>query len=252
MLDQQGIIEVASHSRTHTWYEVGPQIQGFVGGDAAPPWLAWNLRPDRKYAWLGEDQSSLVPAGTPIYVAGRSLGVRRWLPDPRIAEATTRHVVANGGAEFFRRGDWRATLLRTAEAADSGEGRWETDAEMIRRYRDEIFTAEEQLSAQIGRPLRHFAWPGGASCDASWEVIWQGDYRTITVSPTDRRRWHDPDPRYLRRVVAMDWASLRGRRFRPRDPRLLLLVCEELHGVPAARFRFHLRKLWSWLRARGR
>ena len=98
-LGTAGVVDVGSHSRTHTWYASGPRIVGYHGDGTAAPWLAWNARPERKPTWLTEDQSGFVPLGTPIQEHGRSLGIRRWYPDPAVTAATTAHVAAHGGRD---------------------------------------------------------------------------------------------------------------------------------------------------------
>ncbi len=242
--DASGILEVASHSMSHTWYPTGPEIVDFHRpGGGYHPWLAWNARPDRKYAYLTEDQTAFVPWGTPVHEHGRSLGIRRYFPDPRVAERCTALVAREGGEEFFSRPDWRERLQREAADADTGAGRYETDAEMIRRFRYEIEESLRILSERLGRPVRHFCWPGGAYCDESWRIALEAGVTSLPVKRSDRRRWLADDPRFIRRISPHNAFVLRGRRYTTNDPRLLVAACRAELGEPLGRWRRTLVKL---------
>ncbi len=243
-LDTSGFVEIASHSMSHTWYPIGPEIVDFHRPDGGYyPWLAWNARPERKFAYLSEDQSHFVPWGTPVHVHGRSLGIRRYLPDPAIAERTVALVAREGGAEFFRRPDWRERLLREAAAADTGAGRYETDEEMADRFRREIVDSLSVLSERLGRPVRHFCWPGGAYCDESWRIALEANVASLTVRRSDRRRWMSDDPRVLRRISDHQSFAVLGRTVRRTVPGVLVAACRAEAGVLLGTWRYRLRKV---------
>lgn len=214
-LHESGVMTIASHSMTHTWYQTGPQIVDHHRPDRNTPWLAWNARPDRKYAYLTEDQSDIVPFGTPIPEHGRSLAARRWYP-----------------------GD--------------GEGREETDEEMMARFREEIQGSKSILEETIGAEVAHFAWPGGAYRDESWQVAEEAGYRTICVNSRDEVRWVSSDPRLVRRIGCGKFVSLFGARFPTDDPVHLLHECEATLGRTRRVWEVRLRKLLTAARARFR
>ncbi len=249
---REGVVEIGSHSRTHTWYETGPEIVGYHGGGETPPWLAWNARPDRKHAWLSEMQADLVPLGTPIHVHGRALGIRRWRPDASLAEAALAHVATHGGDAFFAQPHWRADLDRVVAAAGGDRGRFETDAEREDRLRDEILISREEIAGHTGEPVRHFAWPGGAYDDQAWRMAAAAGFDTVTVKPTDLARWSTPDPMILRRMTCRDQLGFRGRTVPTRDPVFLLWSCEIERGRRHLRWPLRLRKAAAAFRAARR
>lgn len=242
ILDRSGVLEICSHSMSHTWYATGPELLDFHRPGLVTPWLAWNARPDRKPFYLNEDQSMLVPWGTPILRNGRSLGIRRWFPDPDVAAAVTAHVAANGGAACFDAENWRAQLEAVAREADRGQGRTETDDEMYARFVHEIAGASAILSARLGRVVRHFCWPGGAYCDSSWAVASESGFRTLTVKPGDHVRWRSSDPRLVRRISDHRQYSFLRRTHQARDASLLACACDVELGRPWSRTAMRLRK----------
>ena len=253
LLDRSGVLAIGSHSMSHTWFPVGPEMVDFHRPGSAAPWLAWNARPDRKPYYLNEDQSGFVPWGAAIHSHGRSLGVRRWFPDPDIDPALVAHVAAHGGAGFFGRPDWRRELEAVAQAADGGRGRFETDQEMRERFVDEIEGASRILADRLGHPVTHFCWPGGAYCDASWDVAAAAGFRTLTVKRTDLPRWDSDDPRIVRRISDLRQYSFRGSVHRAHDPNLLVDACDVELGRPGARMLMRLRKARdAWGKRDGR
>ncbi len=247
-MDAEGVITVASHSRTHTWYPTGRNVEDFHRPGLATPWLAWNARPDRKHAYLSEDQSGFVPWGEPIHVSGRSLGIRRWFPDPDVAPACREAVASGGGEAFFAEHGWRDTLQAVVAEADTGRGRPETDDEMLDRFRDEIVGARRDLSELLGRDVPHFCWPGGMYCDASWDVAAAQDFRTLTVKSRDLARWNADVPAHLRRVSAHDTITVAGRRYPMTHPGPLIAACRKELGGTAAGLEL---KVWKALRMAG-
>lgn len=248
---RSGVMEIGSHSMTHTWYPTGPEIEDFHRPGNTVPWLAWNARPDRKPFYRSEDQRGFVPWGTPIHRNGRSLGIRRFFPDPDIAAATVEHVTTHGGTAFFERDGWREVLLMVAEEADRGRGRHETDQEMIDRFRFEIEEARRVLVDRLGRGIDHHCWPGGAYRDESWQIAEEAGFQTITIKKTDRRRWLDAEPRHVRRIGSLHRYSLRGRSYPARDAGLLISSCDVEWGRRGSRTALRLRKLLDRVRLLG-
>lgn len=250
LMDRSGVLEIANHSMTHTWYPVGREIEDFHRPGLVTPWLAWNARPDRKPFYLAEDQSGFVAWGVPIHRHGRSLGIRRWFPDPDIAVATTGHVAAAGGTDFFERPDWRGQLEAVVREADRGRGRAETEPEMLARFTHEIGEATHLLSRCLGRAVRHFCWPGGAYCDEAWAVVDAADFATVTIRRADPARNMLPDSRFVRRISDYRQFSFRGRVYPSRDPALLVDACDMELGRASAQWSLRARKAIGSLAAR--
>ena len=211
-LQESGVMVIASHSMTHTWYPTGPEIVDNHRPDLSTPWLAWNARPERKFAYLTEDQSDFVPFGSPIHAHGRSLGIRRYFPG-------------------------------------EPEGRYETDEEMKDRFRAEIFDSREILEDIIGAPVTHFCFPGGAYCQDSWAVAEEAGYTTTCVTRKDHLRWSDGDPRLVRRIGCSDSVTFLGKRYPTDDPAFLLLACEIELGTNWKKWPLRLRKLATGARS---
>jgi len=247
-LQHSGVLEIGSHSMTHTWYASGGEIDDFHRPGLATPWLSWNARPDRKPYYLVEDQSGFVPWGYPVHRSGRSLGIRRFFPDEDVAPACMRHVAANGGASYFNRPNWAADLRAVAAEADRGCGRAETDEEMASRFKWEIDESIRLLRARIGASAGHFCWPGGAYCDASWQIAENSELRTLTVKRGDNARWTRDDARLVRRISEFREYSFAGKKRRTDRADLLVAACDLELGLAGAKLKLRSHKVWAGIR----
>ncbi len=106
-MESSGLVEIQSHSKTHTWYFKGPRIVDFWHPGAAtkkggPVWMLWNRFPEMKpfYLTQAEKWEKKIPYGTPIYEHGKSLETRRYFPDNEKIEAKLIEMVASN-SNFF-------------------------------------------------------------------------------------------------------------------------------------------------------
>jgi peptidoglycan/xylan/chitin deacetylase (PgdA/CDA1 family) len=242
-MQASGVMIIGSHSLTHTWYPTSGRIVDYQRPGSTHPWLAWNAFPDRKPFYLGEDQNGLVPLGTPVYEHGRSLGVRRYFPDPAVSEACVREVSQQGGARFFARADWRERLDEVAAAADRGRGQPEQESEQRTRYDREILGCKQTLESRLQGEVQHFCFPGGSYNDLSWGMAEEAGFRTIVVSYRDQRRWHDEDPRLVRRISSHHRLNFAGRVYPIEDPSLLVRACEVWRGSHADQWLLRAQRL---------
>jgi peptidoglycan/xylan/chitin deacetylase (PgdA/CDA1 family) len=196
VMEASGVMDIQSHAMTHTWYFSDDRIVDFHHPGDPYPWLAWNAKPERKYLWLNEDQSSFVPFGEPIYTYGESLPTRRYFPDPGLADFLVRQVTNRGGVTFFQQEDWRDTLLRLSSQYRSQHQlnvRWEGEAEYEARVRCELGVSREIIETKLRKRVNFLCWPGGGYNDTTERIAEEVGYLAMTLSSTDPRRSR-PDP----------------------------------------------------------
>jgi peptidoglycan/xylan/chitin deacetylase (PgdA/CDA1 family) len=196
-----GVMDIQSHAMTHTWYFSDDGIVDFHHPGDPYPWLAWNVRPERKYLWLNEDQSLFVPLGAPVYAHDKSLVTRRYFPDPRLADFLTEQVVSLGGDAFFQRQDWRDTLLNSSSQYLSQhqlDGHWESEEQYKARVRYELGTSKDIIEANLRKRVDFLCWPGGGYNDTTECMAREVGYLAMTLSSRDPQRSR-PDPAYISR-----------------------------------------------------
>jgi peptidoglycan/xylan/chitin deacetylase (PgdA/CDA1 family) len=188
-LDKSGVMDVQSHSLTHTWYFAGPTIIDYYTPDTAAkyPWMAWNARPDRKPYYLQEDQTSFVPWGTPVFEHEKSLLVRQFFPDA----------------------DRLQDILGSAEKLQIGTdvpGTYETDEDYEARVRGELMQSKRIIEQKLGKTVDFLCWPGGGVNDLARKLAAEVGYKSWTLPSVEKREKRNrpgEDPREIRRLTAL-------------------------------------------------
>lgn len=230
-LDRSGVLDVQSHSLTHTWYFTGPSIEAFYSpsNGADYPWMAWNARPERKPFYLTEDQSEFVAWGTPVFEHEKSLIARRFMPDASAVDAVVSMVAERGGADFFAGEGWRGQLTKIVREVIGGidfPGAFESETDYETRVRDELGSSKSIIEQKLGKTVDFLCWPGGGVNDTARRIAAEVGYRSWTLPSTamrSRRNRPGSDPREIRRLPALRDVYFFDRSWGVGSERLVLL-----------------------------
>ncbi len=161
VLDASGIIEVQSHGLTHTWYPCGPRIVDFRHPRDSYYWMDWNAAPERKWNYMDSSVDEEM-WGTPVYEHKKSLEAPRFYPDQRVNLFLCEHVKRKGKT-FFENPAWRDELFTMAQHVmqEFNDTYLETEAEFIRRVREELCKSKILLENNLKKKIDFFCWPGG-------------------------------------------------------------------------------------------
>lgn len=216
-LDESRVLDVQSHSLTHTWYFTGPRIVDYYTPQsaAAYPWMAWNARPERKPYYLQEDQTSFVAWGTPVFEYEKSLLARRFFPDAdRVQEFVG---LVSAGAD--------SALLQSTDSSPF-PGTYESDADYEARVRDELMESKAIIEQRLSKTVEFLCWPGGGSNDVAKRLAVDAGYKSWTlpsVEQRDKRNRPGVDPREIRRLPSMRDVFFFGKKWGVGTERLVLL-----------------------------
>ena len=213
IMESEGVMDIQSHSMSHTWYFCGDEIVDFHHpGSSQYPWLFWNARPERKSFYLNENQESFVPYGTPVFKHGRSLGIRRYFDD----EGLRNHIVdfvGKQGDAFFNSKDWKNNLFHKVEHYKKENklvDRYETDEEQEARYRYELIESRSLLEKQLNKRVHSLCWAGSAFNDKALSIANEAGYISSTVfyNNRERKNRYGEDPSFINRTgcgSSFDW-----------------------------------------------
>jgi len=170
---------------THDFYFNSSTVVDVYQGQQEYDWMAWFYNPGRKPFYITENQKNTVQFGTPIFKFGRSLALRRFFPSDEL----------NGFAiEFYEQSkkNYNLTLLDFKEkyvktcnkyfVEHPSSGRYETDEEMIERYRYELFESKRVLENKLNKKVEFLCWPGGGYNETSIQISEAAGYKASTLA----------------------------------------------------------------------
>ena len=247
----EGVLDIQSHSLTHTWYFSGPRCLDFHRPRRPDPypWLAWNARPARKPFYMAEDQQSFVPWGHPVFEHEKSLVARKFEPEPGPVNEITEWVADNGGAEFFGQPQWRADLesrFGFLRGAGSIPGRRESDEAYRERVFAELSVSRTILEERLDKHVRYVAWPGGGNSGAVVEAAKKAGYLSWTLSSRqepEKRNIPGSDPSGIKRISGSGNSQWQGRQVGFDESWWVVRRTLSHQGDAWSRTRIRLRKL---------
>ena len=209
-LHVSGVIDVQSHTDSHSRIFASSQVEDFVqpGYEATP--------------LLNRPQKSAPPAlgfvtpadlGAPIYgMRSRMSDGRRALVSPEVHESCVNLVAREGGASFFARADWRNRL--NALVASANEPAFESDDERNRAIEDELARSRAILNERLKtQSVSHICLPWGISGARTETMLKRTGYQTAFANRL--RGQHavhaGDDPYWLKRLPNQYITRLPGR-----------------------------------------
>lgn len=190
VMESSGLIDIQSHTMTHTWYFKGPKVIDFHSPqERRYPWMAWNLDPAKKPYSMSTDLNSVVTLGSPIYEHEKSLICRRYFPPARVLSEITGFVEKNGGESFYNNDHWKKTLFDLHSRLmieHETRGRYETDEEYQGRVRFELAEAKELIGSELKKQVEYVCWPGGGYNDSVISIAKQLGIKAWTLASNDQ------------------------------------------------------------------
>lgn len=176
-MQQSGVIDIQSHSMSHDFYFHTSKVIDIYSGQPEFDWLAWNSHNQRKPFYLTENQSDFNPKGMPVFEYYRALGLRRYFPDEKINEFGTENLGRMPKNQLIEK------LNHLVET--QCPGRFETDEELEKRYRYELFESKRILEEKLKKPVDFLCWPGGGYNELSVKLSKEAGYIASTISSRD-------------------------------------------------------------------
>ena len=184
IMHQSGIVDVQSHSLTHTRVPIAPRVLDFVHPGFDPYYGNFDVPLS-----VLDESSENRPAlrlGAPLFrSAPRLAGHLRFRESPDLVEELTDLVRLRGGPEFFADTRWRGALrsiVRRRSASQLGchEAPEELTAAMIREFTDSRTLLEQGIP---GKVIRHFAYPWFAGSAQADRLAEEAGYHTVFGGP---------------------------------------------------------------------
>ena len=186
---KDGVMDVQSHTMTHTQYFKNNTIIDFRHPGDPYIWITWNNNPDKK-PYLQVDNEELVVYGEPIYEYGKALEVKRYFPDQNLSKHLTSYVKEMGGKEFFLNPDWKKKLMGLVESykkENELDDTYETEEEYIKRIMYELKESKEIIEKKLNTTVNFLCWPIGGATQKAVNISSEVGYISSTVASDMKR-----------------------------------------------------------------
>ena len=217
-MENSGLIDIQSHSLTHTWYFKSPNIIDYHRPQKIHPypWLFWNKRPDRKPFYLKECQENYIEYGHPIFEYEKALVVRRFFPNSNIISKAINFVKENGGKNFFQQKNWREKINKYMDDVlkkTNNKGKIETKEQYIQRVTYELQQSKKMIEEHLNKKVEFICWPGGGYNKIVLDIAKKVGYKAWTLSSKDKTNFRNlphSNPQNIKRIGSYIKYNIRG------------------------------------------
>lgn len=218
IMEEDGLMDIQSHSMTHTWYPQSDKIIDFRHPYDPYLWMTWNENIDKKPVLQIDDQN-LIKYGQPVYEHGRSIGTKKYISDDDLNSFLIDYVNDNGSKVFFNSEGWKDELfsnLKEYKNENILNGRFESNEEYEKRIYYELNDSKKIIEKKLKKEVKFLCWPGGAVTQKSLKMASELGYISSTVGKDVNNRdklknIYGQDPSRINRFgTTLYWDGIEG------------------------------------------
>lgn len=174
ILDKTGIVNIQSHSLTHTWYFSSENIIDFLmpWNEKKYYWFFWNVasKSDR-INWMNKPNFNEMLSGYyghPIFEYSRSLSSKRFIPNEKYVTAFLKFYKKN--KSMLNKKNYKKQFLDFEKNITQPKGIFESEKDEINRYKEELVFSKRILEKGLGKKVDFLCWPGGGKNTKSIDI----------------------------------------------------------------------------------
>lgn len=163
-MDQESVLDVQSHAKTHTWYPKSDKIIDFRHPGDEYIWMDWNENPENKPKLQYIDWSK-AQLGKAIFEHEKALSSKRVFINEEFQLKLAEYVRRNGGVDFYKNPNWKAILFNVADKLKKEYvvlEKTETERDYLERITYELDFSKREIEKRLNKKVSFFCWPGGS------------------------------------------------------------------------------------------
>ncbi|MGE5343004.1 MAG: polysaccharide deacetylase family protein [Candidatus Omnitrophota bacterium] len=181
---KSGLVDIQSHTMTHTQYFVSDRLTGFHFPDSDNIFPIWNLHPEKKPYYIEDPEfDRSIPYGYPIFRQDGAMVGRRVEINPDFSAEAVESVK---GYNFFDKSMYpaihhrlRAVYQHYKNTDNLVAGR-ETEAEYHGRIAWELSESKRIIEHKLGRAVTFCCWPMGYTTEETHQQALDVGYWATT------------------------------------------------------------------------
>jgi len=182
-MHRSGIVDIQSHSLTHSRINISPKVVDFINPEFDTYFYENINVPISRYDNI-ERPLRQIRLGEPLYEsASKFSGSPRFLEYPYVGQRLVDYVAEQGGNAFFRRSLWRRKLkekYRDLVERLRIETEYESTLETEAAIRLELAKSKYLLESKLpGKTIRHFCYPWFHGSSISDRIARECGYQSV-------------------------------------------------------------------------
>jgi hypothetical protein len=184
LMQKSGVIDIQSHTLTHTMYFVSDELISFHRPDKDCLYPIGNLFPDRKPYYINDKEfERLIPYGTPFFKESSAVIGKRVFINKAFNNAIVKLL------SDYKWNQMNA-IDRAYEIVSSEYQLWknkneiieniETQAEYEKRLYDEIVGSKNIIEDKLGKKIHFLCWPHGDNTETTHKFALDAGYLATT------------------------------------------------------------------------
>lgn len=163
-IDKEGVLDVQSHAKSHTWYPISDKIIDFRHPGDDYVWMDWNEDLNRK-PYLQYIDWNNVKYGHAVFEHEKALSSKRVYINKDFQKDLNDFVYKNGGLSFFKRDKWKEELMNYVNEIKKDKkiiDNIESKDEYLQRLRFELEYTKNEIESKLKKEVKFLCWPGGS------------------------------------------------------------------------------------------
>jgi peptidoglycan/xylan/chitin deacetylase (PgdA/CDA1 family) len=253
-LDNSGVLDIQNHSMSHNKYFSNPKIKDFVTPVSVDSydWLMWIKKPELKPRYMHINTLEHVQEGTPVLENDRSLAIRRYFPDENLSGIIIDKYFFEKKKSSSAENEIKQKVIMEYEklfSTGNYPGRYETDEEMMNRYRYELEESRKIFRQKLNKQTGYLCWPGGGYNEISLELAKSLGYKASTISSRYKYENASNDGVYkrIKRKGYSDVYTIDGKYYKSLNPNIVINRFHAQNGHFIIKKKLQLYKLFKYL-----
>ena len=183
LMEQSGLVEIQSHTMTHTKYPISDKIVDFYSPTTKIDWLHWNLFPEDKPYFFTKSKKD-IPFGYPIYESAPSNIAQKCEESGELTKEIVEYVNNNGGKNFFNKNNWKEELFSISSNFKGNKSVTyirESEKDFKLRVKSELLESKRIIENNLDKKVYHVCWPFGKYNDDVLKLATECGYKTSSI-----------------------------------------------------------------------
>ena len=183
-MQESGIVDVQSHTMSHTKYITSDEVTGFYYGGPRGVYPIWNQNPGLKPVYMADPGfENRLPWGYPLFKEQSAVIAHKATINPEVFLELSALGAGYDLSEAAQRPVYEADalqVLKSHRANNTLITERELQTDYLQRLHYEVVKSKEVLEQRLEKPIHFLCWPHGDNTQEAHELARSSGYRATT------------------------------------------------------------------------